>query len=154
MGCDIHSVAQIYDTERRVWKTTAIHIAGDPRCYELFGYLAGVRCIDMEPFVAQRGLPTDFLVYDSQSCLHKAGFFVEHGSHYTLDPGEYDGTVFMGDHSHTWYTLDELERRITTKHRLWWDIGLLQIVAELRRIARRSGIYETKHIRYVAGFDS
>lgn len=59
MGCDIHAtIEQRLGEKSNYWFNAARNIEID-RCYELFGYLAGVRDETVQPIIQVRGLPDD-----------------------------------------------------------------------------------------------
>jgi hypothetical protein len=89
MGTDIHSIVQV---QRRQddWETIGSEVAGDQRVYDAFAILADVRNTEDKPYICKpRGLPK--------------GLRLESWSRDT------DGNL-LGDHSHSWLTLDELVR--------------------------------------------
>jgi len=115
MGTDIHSIAQI--KKNGAWMTVARAIADDDRNYDSFAVLADVRngqgfagIVTGEgwrPISQPRGLPADLLVN------------VKHGSpsiptetwYYQFDKDHSDPqtSFFLGEHSHSWVTLKEIE---------------------------------------------
>lgn len=98
MGCDIHSVVQILDiySDLKPWVTVEHRLNGDPRSYDYFAILADVRNgygfagvntgDGFIPISKPRGLPNGF-VLDENDCHQGA---------------------WMGDHSHSWVTLEEM----------------------------------------------
>lgn len=94
MGCDIHSVVQVYKDGE--WRTVK-HEPSDGRDYDTFavyanvrnGYgFAGVDTGEGWPFISEpRGLPVDFHVWNDD----------HHGT-------------WMGDHSHSWLLLSEIQK--------------------------------------------
>lgn len=92
MGCDIHSIAQVKQNGQ--WVTVDNDIAGDLRNYRTFGCLVGIRYYSVTPLDNPRGLPSDIKL-DENGCL--VGYTTKDG----ID-------VWMGDHSHSYYTLKEL----------------------------------------------
>lgn len=95
MGCDIHSVAQVHKDGQ--WRTVAHRLGEDDRNYDTFAVYANVRngmgfagCDTGEGWriIAEpRGLPNDFDVWEES----------HHGT-------------WMGDHSHSWLTLAEIQK--------------------------------------------
>ena len=108
MGCDIHSVAQVRKNNN--WTTVAAEIAGDNRNYNTFACLANVRNgygfagsdtgDGFIPIAQPRGLPRDFTI---EREYHPLPNGVEHP--YDAD----ERSLWMGDHSHSWLLLSELE---------------------------------------------
>lgn len=91
MGTDIHLVAQVFDEDTEVWKTSAIHAPQD-RDYSLFYALTGIRGNDKNPgriVAAPRGLPQGVTV-DSRGYMRD------------------EPHAFLGNHSHSWLLLSEL----------------------------------------------
>lgn len=93
MGTDIHGVVQVRWPKAEAWRDEGeIH---DDRNYAWFSVLAGVRHAfdeELEPIQERRGFPDGFPVSDEYH-----------------DPRRDSGMVWMGDHSHGWATLDEIE---------------------------------------------
>jgi hypothetical protein len=89
MGCDIHIIAQRKTNSGWEEVSGNFSYGGAPfdwRSYGMFGFLADVRNYSAVPPISQpRGLPTDF----------------------TADMDEFGG-CFLGDHSFSWLSLDEL----------------------------------------------
>lgn len=115
MGCDIHSVAQV--RKKGVWVTVGERL-NDDRNYDTFGLLANVRNgsgfagVDTGdgwiPISEPKGLPDDFQIDDNE----------RHGATGELDEDGYDDSgVWMGDHSHSFLTLQEM---LDYKH---WNKG-------------------------------
>jgi hypothetical protein len=117
MGCDIHIVAQKQNEAGQWGEITGSFSEGpspfDWRSYGLFGFLAGVRNYSAVPPISEpRGLPDD----------------------YGQDPEE----PWLGDHSHSWLSVDELaafdydrpleDRRITVQlaPNFWSGSGLAE----------------------------
>ena len=104
IGCDIHGVLQ--HKEKGRWADK--EILDIDRHYGLFGVLAGVRDSQYKAIAADRGFPSDFeVVYDKQynnpyhpSPLSTAGECFD-----TQIKG-----IWMGDHSFTHMTLEEIQR--------------------------------------------
>lgn len=138
MGCDIHGVVQTRWKDGAAWRTRAM-IDRD-RNYLLFSALAGVRGYDdSAPISEPRGLPNDF----------KPGKRMDE---HVLELEGSTVNIWMGDHSHSWLTLDEIEQ--------WpgWDQNDLrarvgeQWWAWLRWIRLKYG--ELADVRLVFGFDN
>lgn len=95
MGCDIHSVVQIFKDGQ--WQTVEHRPGKDQRDYDTFavyanvrnGYgFAGVVTGNGWPIISEpRGLPPDFHIWNEQ----------HHGT-------------WMGDHSHSWLLLSEIQK--------------------------------------------
>ena len=89
MGCDIHGVLQ-GRIEGGTWRS--ILEIEDTRNYAVFSALAGVRNYEnIEPIAEPRGLPEDFDMKEAMLVMR-----------YGDDP-------YVGDHSFSWLSLDELE---------------------------------------------
>jgi len=139
MGTDIHSIAQVrVDGE---WKTVAVGIGGDPRDYNLFAMLAdvrngrgfaGIKTTDPFPVIhEQRGLPFDLQVNDDGDSVSVTASDLLMAWDYDGTPcevksgrrasclGQDDNRMWMGDHSHSWCLLSELEtfvEKVAIKH--------------------------------------
>ena len=124
MGTDIHGVFQRHNPETKQWEDIP-HNYGMERHYQLFAVLAGVRNgtgfagvrtgEPVTPISKPRGYPADFVSEgpsdDGESCedMHPIA------SLDAMDPrrrkwhteGE-PMSVWMGDHSHSWLTADEM----------------------------------------------
>lgn len=117
MGCDIHSVAQVLKDGQFV--TVATEIDGDHRSYNTFAILADVRNghgfagirtgSGFIPIAERRGLPEDFATVDDYEHPVDFTWF------YAYDTAKEDPqtTRWMGDHSHSWLTLAEIDKYIT-----------------------------------------
>lgn len=115
MGCDIHLElqsrgpdgswtefsgafeAEVYDYEasgyvrQPVSGSGAFDVAYGGRCYDAFAHLAGVRNYNgVTPFSEPRGVPEDL----------------------RAQPGFEDRYDLDGNHSHTWYTVEELDAHL------------------------------------------
>lgn len=94
MGCDIHCVWQA--KKDGAW----IDIESDyeqNRQYLLFAVLANVRNgYDIEPIADTRGLPADFAMTDDEEHVGISG------------KSETPYATWMGDHSHTWLSGEEM----------------------------------------------
>ena len=112
MGTDIHSVAQIKKNGK--FTTVEVHVAGDKRQYNTFAILAGVcngtNILRMKtgdgyiPISKPRGLPADFQVVDND---HPVPFeWYDWDDETRSYPNR---EISMGDHSHSWLLLSELE---------------------------------------------
>jgi hypothetical protein len=119
MGTDIHSLAQAKKDGE--WVTVAERVAGDDRNYHTFSILAGVRNgygfagvrtgEPWEPISEPRGLPKD---------LGK-------NTDYGLDD-EMIGDLWIGDHSHSWLTLEDLELRLERmEHESYMNSGVVTV---------------------------
>lgn len=117
MGCDIHGVWQAKHDGK--WRDVA-STWGQNRHYLLFSWLADVRngygtYAPVTPIAAPRGLPSDFEMDGEQ---HPTTLEA-------IDPccrkwleDENKPATWMGDHSHSWLTADEIlaAQRPTTVH--------------------------------------
>lgn len=138
MGADIHGVLQeSYDGKS--W--TTISEIEDDRNYALFAALADVRNYSgVTPISQPRGLPEGFEVEDE---AHRMSY--------------HDSKVWMGDHSYSWLSIDELVG--------WdgWDQGCYEGVLRdytqvflkwLDWADAKTEFYKSKGRRIVFGFDS
>ena len=139
MGTDIHSIAQVQVDG--TWRTVAVGVGGDPRSYSMFAMLAdvrngrgfaGIKTSDSFPVIhEQRGLPSDLVLnddgdsltiksddlliawdYGGEQCSVSSGRRAAY-------LGEDDNRMWMGDHSHSWCLLSELEsfvEQVASKH--------------------------------------
>lgn len=115
MGTDIHGVFQRHDAATDKWVDVPSNYEQD-RHYQLFAVLAGVRNgfgfagvktgDPVEPIADRRGLPDDFVMDGDAHPIASLDF---------MDPGrrKYHGDdepleVWMGDHSHSWLTGEEI----------------------------------------------
>lgn len=144
MGADIHGVVQERwrgnDGDRQNSWCSVMEVEGE-RNYALFSALAGVRNYNsVTPISKPRGLPDDFDVIDGD--VVKLTYS--------------DTEVWLGDHSHTWLTLEEL---------LDWDgwdqdLGDGTLKEYCRTFWKWLGYIEAKYsdgihdVRLVIGFDS
>lgn len=140
MGADIHGVVQTRYGNK--WATESEIEYG--RRYWLFSALANVRNYNgITPISEPRGLPED-LELDDEDCV--PCFSAR------------DGRVWLGDHSHSWFTLKELKE--------WdgWDqlspdgVGTLREVLPawmhwMDYVSAREWVKD-EDIRIVIGFDS
>ncbi len=130
MGTDIHSIAQVQVDGK--WRTVAVGIGGDPRSYNMFAMLAdvrngygfaGIKTSDPFPVIHERrGLPSDLaLNEDGDSLTIKSEDLLlswDYGAD-ALGSKVLKVQLWMGDHSHSWCLLSELEsfvERIASKH--------------------------------------
>ena len=82
MGCDIHTIAQRRSADGK-WENIEDLNPFDWQSYGMFGFLAGVRNYSaLRPISEPRGLPDDFV--------------------------DLDGGPFVGDHSFSWLSVEEL----------------------------------------------
>lgn len=123
MGCDIHSIGQVFKDGK--WVTVLQDVAGDGRSYNTFTLLANVRNYGegLVPFAEARGLPEDLTLgsaneYGSVNVEIQAGTPTSKAT-YAWDRkyGEVREkellaatSVWLGDHSHSYFTLAELKR--------------------------------------------
>lgn len=93
MGCDIHGVLQREWGDARGWET--VDQIDEDRSYAVFAALAGVRNYeDLKPIAEPRGLPDDFKLDDDE--------------HVFEDMEGNLRRVWIGDHSYSWLSIDEL----------------------------------------------
>ena len=114
MGTDIHGVFQRREGES--WVDISSDYAQN-RHYQLFAVLAGVRNGSgfagvltgeaVKPIAEQRGVPTDFAVDDAY--LHPlASLDLMDPTHRKYHEDGEPVEVWLGDHSHSWLTGDEI----------------------------------------------
>lgn len=87
MGCDIHGFIEVRIGDK--WVFVRSNVFNNPRDYQYFGALAGVRFKDVVPIQVGRGLPADVDVS---------------GSGTSTNPDEWDG-----DHSHGWVNILDID---------------------------------------------
>ena len=133
MGCDVHMILQRKEKGNWVDK----EILDIDSNYYLFGVLAGIRG-SAKPIAEPRGLPADFTLKD----YHYKTNLVALTDWW--DNGDERG-FFMGDHSHSWLTLHEINKY---KH---WD-RTEYIQHEFKDLFFRCP--NLKRWRLVFGFDS
>lgn len=111
MGTDIHMVVEYMD--HGVWTPAPVN-GYEARNYSLFTQLAGV-CDrgDYNAIVAPRGFPEGFKVDKDHRTIDKYLPEISYNLFYdipwTENPAEY-ATRWLGDHTHSWLTYEELER--------------------------------------------
>lgn len=134
MGCDIHGVVQMRHSDLPRWNDVACIDSG--RNYRLFSALAGVRQgDDDEPMIAEpRGLPSDFTMF---------------GDEHPLDYPK--AMIWMGDHSFSWLTLDEIETWPGWTDERRANVGE-QFFAWIRWLRLKCG--KGRSARIVFGFDN
>lgn len=134
MGTDIHSIAQV--RRNGSWETVAISVCGDPRSYNTFAMLAdvrngrgfaGIKTSDGFPYIHKpRGLPADLKEPTRDNDDDNS---VRVNKNHLVAAWDYDGNevaiesekasrvrylkedssrMWLGDHSHSWCTLTEL----------------------------------------------
>ena len=112
MGCDIHAVAQVKKDGQ--WMDVPCDW-GQERHYFLFTWLADVRNgygfagapthSPIKPISDRRGIPDDFvMVGESHPVNDKAVLGRRAG---WVEPGE-EPSQWLGDHSHSWLTFEEI----------------------------------------------
>lgn len=124
MGCDIHAVFQAKTPEG--WKDVPSTWDQD-RHYFLFSWLAGVRnghgfagvptYTPVKPIAEPRGLPEDF-DHDDTDHPTTLDAICPRRAEYMDDEEKAKPCVWMGDHSHSWLTLDEI-LSTPTPDRVW-----------------------------------
>lgn len=114
MGCDIHGVFQKYNSEIGAWEDIP-SLYKQNRNYQLFSVLAGVRQshIDpIDPISPPRGLPEDFeqvLIHgDFEHPVKSKKFLTPFMRLYGDDPDFPMRSVWMGDHSYSWLSGEEM----------------------------------------------
>lgn len=123
MGTDIHGMFQKQD-ERKAWVDVPTEYEFD-RHYQLFAVLAGVRngvgfagCPtgdSVEPISEPRGLPDDFEVNgESEHPLTSLDLMPEWRRKF--HENDSPPTAWMGDHSFSWLTADEMLRWFNRDH--------------------------------------
>lgn len=149
MGCDIHGVFQAFRDGQWVDVPHSLRFS---RQYKLFGALCGVRLPpeSCQPCVGIRGYPKDFEVDRKQDDHETRTECLDTWNReYALRDGRPNPTkLWMGDHSHTWATGDELMT--------WWKSAppedrehLDDFFGEVEEL-----ILSHRTIRFVFGFDS
>lgn len=129
MGTDIHAVFQKKSGDK--WEDIPSRYEGN-RHYVLFAHLAGVRNGTgfagvvtgqaVKPISEPRGLPSDFLIMDDD----RHPISAEAASKWELSfLGDGEPLVrWMGDHSHSWLTADEILSHIYGGE---WTAGIVSI---------------------------
>lgn len=122
MGTDIHGVFQRHNHDTNTWEDIPHQYEMD-RHYQLFAVLAGVRNgigfagvptgEVVKPISAPRGYPEDFQVDEENRHLLAQMDHMDprRRDFYELYPtiaGENPLQLWMGDHSHSWLTADEM----------------------------------------------
>lgn len=115
MGCDIHGVFQAKKDGK--WQDVASTWDQD-RHYFLFSWLADVRngfgfagvptYTPIKPIAAPRGLPEDFEMNGDGDHPTTLEAVCPRRLEYMEDAAKVKPTVWMGDHSHSWLTADEI----------------------------------------------
>ena len=116
MGTDIHGVFQRHDAATGKWVDITSKFE-ENRHYQLFAVLAGVRngCgfagiktgEPVVPIAEPRGLPEDFEVVNGDSHpIASFDYLPAWRQEYRTKDDELE--VWMGDHSHSWLTADEM----------------------------------------------
>jgi hypothetical protein len=110
MGCDIHTIAQV--NKNNEWVTVADNIGDEWRSYHTYAILANVRngrgfagvsTGDLwEPIDEARGYPEGFLI------THHTDMHI-----WFKDSKKFE--KWMGDHSHSWLMLSEIEDYIENR---------------------------------------
>jgi len=158
MGCDIHSICEVFNPQTNTWERTGDlfpldkydreHFKKDlgpepfsTRNYGLFGFLANVRNMsECTPLRYSRGLPPEY-----------ANYWESNNSHNSL---------YLGDHSFSWLLLSELLNFDYSKEfydqrykerRTYKDLVGEKFFTSLE-IMKTLGPPE--HVRVVFGFDS
>lgn len=113
MGCDIHAIAQAKKDGQ--WVDVPMDGWDQDRHYFLFSWLADVRnghgfagvptYTPIKPIAERRGYPQDFEVVDDEHPVKDKAVMGRRADY--CEPGEAP-SMWMGDHSHTWLTADEI----------------------------------------------
>lgn len=149
MGCDIHGIFQKKVGD--VWEDIPSDYEFN-RHYQLFSALAGVRGgWGEDPIDYPRGLPLDFKTVtetDEDGNESPNVYLVKDSSF--LSPWRRENypddlDVWMGDHSHSWLTAEEM----LGWHDDFQDERLAYFFDEVRRLQKEHG-----EVRFVFGFDS
>lgn len=126
MGCDLHCIVQIY--KKKQWTILDCELIQD-RSYPTFSVLADVRGQGDDFIALPKGLPEDL-------------------SH-IKDNKYYIGEQWLGNHSHSYYTLNELlKTNVSFEHTYLWQ--WVEVLLTYKRLNKLS----LEHIRVVFGFDS
>lgn len=114
MGTDVHAVAQAKTPEG--WKDVPCEW-DQHRHYFLFSWIANVRngygfagvvtYAPIKPIAEPRGLPDDF-VRDNEEHPTTTDALCAHHLEYMSEAEKAAPTCWMGDHSHSWLTFDEI----------------------------------------------
>ena len=115
MGTDIHGVFQRQTADG--WEDVPSKYE-ETRHYQLFAVLAGVRNgygfagiptgEPAKPISEPRGLPDDFQIVDDGHLVSAEYYRQTWRYEYTKEGDEGFGRIWMGDHSHSWLTADEM----------------------------------------------
>lgn len=118
MGTDIHGVFQRHDSQQTGKWEDIPHKYEMGRHYQLFAVLAGVRNgtgfagvrtgEPVSPISAPRGYPEGFVVtHDDDHPIVSMDVMDPRRRSY-CEPDEVADSIWMGDHSHSWLTADEM----------------------------------------------
>lgn len=141
MGTDIHSIVQIKTNTG--WQTVKTCVNGDRRDYEFFSLLAGVRG-SCSPIKEPKGLPKRLLTENNIHIFNLG-----------LEDKDIE-TVYMGYHTHSYYSLKELKKYLKNTIYQVDDVAhksLEDLVKVLKKIKKKRGL-KNKEVRFVFGFDS
>jgi hypothetical protein len=185
MACDIHWLIQVkvkdkeYDDRFQLISDDEyanISVGYDERNYFLFSILADVRNLAeyhgkvLKPISKPSGLPEDFVKKTKDSSdlkLNKEHFYKLktkccYSAKYLSYEEAIEEEIFLGDHSHTWYTLDELlyydwdTKIFSKKQETYRDrIGRLffDFLDEMKEYCWSRNI-SFENMRFIIGFDS
>lgn len=144
MGCDIHGRVQV-----KRWNDKWVDVGEipDDRNYALFGALAQVRKYDVRPIDTARGLPED---------VHMEGdYLMVELEEFSQDEGCAKLQYWMGDHSYSWLSLDEILQWDGWDQQGYVDITLRDACAGFIAFCAYLKIrYGKEPVRFVFGFDS
>lgn len=140
MGCDIHAVFQIKNLFNEKYQTRYVDIIGY-RNYHLFSLIAGVRRNKNDNyFIPPKGLPEDFLMCENNHIYYN--YFCEIGGYW------------MGDHSHSYLSADEL-KSIYNKTAYEPILSIINFMeSSLSLSLSFSGSTDANKARIVFGFDN
>lgn len=157
MGCDIHCILQRKSKKSSLLTDTweAISVLDINRNYTLFSILANVRG-GMPCIASPRGLPKD-IKYIKSNDVGNPSIYIEvpFKYKYSLDEEheqyeEGKTKIWLGEHSHSWLTLDEILKHYVKN---WCDDevrGNMEYLLDLMA----SHIKKKGSYRIVFGFDS
>jgi len=117
MGCDIHSLGQVKKNGK--WISKIARVGGDDRDYDSFAVLAnvrngsgfaGVETGEGWPFMSEpKGLPSDLDINDEYVSVPTWYWCFD------KEKKEPQDELWMGDHSHSYHTLAEIEEFVESK---------------------------------------
>lgn len=123
MGCDIHTIGQVRKNGQ--WTTVATNIANENRNYDDFAILANVRNgygfagsdtgEGWTPISEPKGLPDDLELEDDTP--NRYGYVEAYVKvpEYKYYGDEIRDTKWLGDHSYSYHTLEEIEEYVENR---------------------------------------